>query len=264
LSMMKNIIIGTTAYNLNDIGVNMIRLVLCDDSPVFLERLRSEIQAIQKEEKIFFAISTFSCAEEISPSLLASADAFFLDIDFAGAGYTGIDLARKIREVNQFGVIVFATNYIEYAPAGYEVQAFRYLLKSEIPLKLRSCLKQVVEEIQNIQETVLLKCSGKSIPFSLTDVLYLEAQDHNVVVYVQPPKSQDSKEYRLYTTLSNLEEQLINKGFLRIQKSYLVNMRRIQKLQCTGAMLDTGLLLKVSQKTYAEQKKKYLLWEGGV
>ena len=59
-----------------------------------------------------------------------------------------------------------------------------------------------------------------------------------------------------------MEQQLLPFGFLRIQKSYLANLSRITKLNCQEATFDNGISLRISQKNYAELKKKYLLWKG--
>ena len=61
---------------------------------------------------------------------------------------------------------------------------------------------------------------------------------------------------------TELEEQLESKGFLRIHKSYLVNMSHLQKFQSQGAVLDDGTTLRVSERSYADQKRKYLFWRG--
>ena len=66
----------------------------------------------------------------------------------------------------------------------------------------------------------------------------------------------------VFSFLEEMEKQLDHQGFLRIQKSYLVNMAHLQRFQCKEAMLDNGMILPVSEKSYAEQKKKYLYWRG--
>ncbi len=254
---------ASSKYCQAEIGAKMIRIILCDDNQVFLESLRVAIRAILKKNKTESVIHTFASAEAIPASLLPIADIFFLDIDFVDKKYTGIDIAKKVRNVNETAVIIFVTNYIEYAPEGYEVQAFRYVLKSEVHSKLERFLQQALEKLQVVQETIILNISGETIVLPLADILYIESQAHTAVIYTQVPGTSKSKEYKLYATLTSLERQLESQGFLRIQKSFLVNMRRIQKYQCTEAILDTGKALKVSQKSYAEQKKKYLLWKGG-
>ena len=110
----------------------MIQIIICDDNEVFLEKLRSQIHTLLKKDNINSVVYAYSSAEDIPVSQMSEADILFLDIDFSNKKYTGIDIAKKVRSVNNSAVIVFVTNYIEYAPEGYEVQAFRYLLKSDI------------------------------------------------------------------------------------------------------------------------------------
>lgn len=239
----------------------MIRIAICDDNPPFMESLRTEIRNILSKQEIDSVIYLFENAEAIPEQLLSSCDIFFLDIDFDGKTYTGIDIARKIRQFQQQAIVIFVTNFIEYAPEGYEVQAFRYLLKSDMPKKLEQCLLQTIEKLQTDQESMQINISGEILTIPLSEILYIESQGHLAVIHVSRQGSKAVKSYRFYSSLGSLEHQLSEKGFLRIQKSYLVNMRRIKKYQCTEAVLDNGTVLKVSEKTYAEQKKQYLLWK---
>lgn len=245
-----------------EIGVNMMRIVICDDNQPFMESLRTEIRKILNQNGTDAVVYTYENAEAIPDGLYSSSDVFFLDIDFAGKQYTGIDVARKIRKVRKDSVLIFVTNFIEYAPEGYEVQAFRYLLKSNIHKKLEQCLLQTIEKLQAEQETIQINISGEILTIPLADILYIESQGHLAVIHVLKQGNPTIKTYRFYSSLSKLEQQLSSQGFLRIQKSYLVNMRRIKKYQCTAAILDNGTTLKVSEKNYAEQKKQYLLWKG--
>lgn len=245
-----------------EMGAKMVKIILCDDNQAFLENLRREIRAILRKNNIDSEIYVFNSLESIRADLIPQANIFFLDIDFPGRQYTGIDIAKKIRAVNERAAIIFITNYIQYAPEGYEVQAFRYLLKSSIATKLDRCLHQALDKLAVDNETMMIAVSGETIVLPLKNILYVESQAHNVVIHVQPAGEGRPKQYRLYATLSSIEQQLGERGFLRIQKSYLVNMRRLSKYQCTEAVLDTGLSLKVSKKIYNEQKKKFLLWKG--
>lgn len=245
-----------------EIGVNMIRIVLCDDNPPFLTVLRTNIRNVLNAHKIDAEIHIFDDAYSMPDHILTSSDIFFLDIDFNRKEYTGIEMAKKIRRLRQDSIIVFVTNYIEYAPEGYEVQAFRYCLKNEVHLKLEQYLLQAISKLKAEQETIQINVSGETITIPLSDILYIESQGHTAVIYIQKIGTQNQKSYKFYASLISLEQSLANRGFLRIQKSYLVNMRRMKKFQCTEAILDTGIALRVSEKNYAEQKKKYLLWKG--
>ena len=70
------------------------------------------------------------------------------------------------------------------------------------------------------------------------------------------------KTYRFYGPLSNIEADLEQDGFLRVQKSFLVNMRHILKFQAREIVLTGDITLPASPKTYAELKQKYLFWKG--
>lgn len=240
----------------------MIRIVLCDDDREFLSALGAGIQTVLQTHGIDAVVHPFESPEAIPDPLLASADIFFLDIDFAGREYTGIDIARSIRRLRRDSVIVFVTNYIEYAPEGYEVQAFRYCLKNEIHLKLEQYLLQTISRLNAGKETLRINISGETVSLALADILYIESQGHAAVVHVQKSGAQREKTYKFYATLTGLEERLGSQGFLRIQKSYLANMRRLKRFGCIEAVLDNGAVLPVSEKNYAQQKKQYLLWKG--
>ena len=241
----------------------MDKILICDDDHSFGTSLGAAVRSILDTAGRSAQIHIYERAEDIPKQILCDCDIAFLDIDFAQNGYTGIDIARQLRSLQNHAVIIFVTNFIEYAPEGYEVQAFRYLLKSDIDSKLERCIHQILEKMQSVQETVLFNANGETLDLPLADILYIESQAHTAVIFLQAPGSNKTKEYRLYSSLTSLEQQLEDKGFLRIQKSYLVNMRRIAKYQCNEAILDNGTVLKVSQKSYSEQKKKYLLWKGG-
>ena len=245
-----------------ELGVHMIRITICDDNRPFMDEFRSKIRSMLSRRNIDAEIRIFDCAESIPDDLISSTDIFFLDIDFTDKRYNGIDIAKKIRRIRKDPIIVFVTNFIEYAPEGYEVQAFRYLLKRKIGATLEQCLLQTIDKLQAEQEAIQINTSGETRKFPLSDILYIESQAHLAVMYVQKHGHHAVKTYKFYSSLSSLEEQLSPKGFLRIQKSYLVNMKHLQKYQCTQAVLDNGTILPVSEKTYSQQKQKYLLWKG--
>ena len=239
----------------------MIRILICDDDLLFLQCLQTEVQKILSEAGMKAKVHTYSSKEEIGHSILSSCDIAFLDIDFMQKKYTGIDIAKELRQLRKDTIIIFVTNYIEYAPDGYEVQAFRYVLKNELSKKLSSYLNLAIEQLNIASETFKIQINGELIDIPISNILYFEAQQHTVSVHIQK-NNQQIKTYRFYSTLSSLEAQMEPHGFLRTHKSYLVNMNHIQKYQCHEAVLSNGVVLRVSEKNYAQQKEKYLLWKG--
>ena len=238
------------------VGQSKIRVVLCDDDPAFLDALESELTRVFHKLHIGAEIARFSEYSETLYAAFPECSIAFFDIDFEDEEYTGIDLARRLRQVNGRTLIFFVTNFIEYAPAGYEVQAFRYILKRDLDEVLERYVMQAVEHLAEGQECLCLLDRDESTQLVLDEIIYLEVMDHSVLIHTSDCV------HSLSATLSGLEQKLETRGFLRIHKSYLVNMRCIRKFRSRECLLADGTTLTVSERNYAQQKQKYLLWKG--
>jgi DNA-binding LytR/AlgR family response regulator len=239
-----------------NIGQSEVKVVLCDDDAEFLNIFRGEIIAAFEKLNLKAELTTFNSAEYIPDGMFASCDMVFLDIDFEGEDYNGIDIARRLRAVNKKAVLFFVTNFIDYAPAGYEVQAFRYILKRGRNNVLERYILQAIEQMAENREIFSISDGDSVIEFPLNDVSYLEVYDHEVLVH------RKEGTHSLNASLSSLEEQLEKSGFLRIHNSYLVNMRFIGKYRSRECILTDGTVLPASERSYAAQKQKYMLWKG--
>ena len=240
----------------------MISILICDDDKLFVDKLRQTLESAMNRNKTPAKIHAFNSAEEIGSEVLAACDIAFLDIDFQGKSYNGLDIARKLRRNQSDAVIVFVTNYIEYAPEGYEVQAFRYILKNELPQKLESSVEQILAHIRKAKSNIKIQTEGELVDIRVQDLLFIESMKHTLIFHVAQKGRGEQREYSCYSSLSKMEEELAKRGFLRIHKSFLVNMAHIRKLNCNEALLDDGTILRVGSKTYAECKRQYLLWRG--
>lgn len=239
----------------------MLSILICDDDLGMVDIMRSIVESVLQESGKKARIHTFTDASLVSNQLLSSCDIALLDVDFDGAGYNGMDVARKLRAMRSDAVIIFVTNFIEYAPEGYEVQAFRYVLKRDINSDLKPNLLLALRNLN--RETLPIQLNGEIINLILDDILYLEVQQHNVTAVMrQTTENKRQMAYSFYASLSELEQRLEPLGFLRIHKSCLVNMKYIKKFQCREALLTGGITLRVGEKSYAENKQKYLLWKG--
>ena len=225
----------------------MLRMLLADDDPVFLSKLERLLTqyAAQQQRKVW--IDAYP-RDDLSGFVLQSYDIAFLDIDFGDR-----------RQKRNDAILIFVTNYVEYAPEGYELRAFRYLLKTDIDMKLEAYFSQAAEQFAAKREILPIQTGGEMRNLTVDEILYLESDKHTVRIYML---SSSAGPYSCYASLQSFEEKLQPLGFLRVQKSYLVNMRHIKKLQCSEVIMENGLTLPVSGKNYSEIKRAYLLWKG--
>lgn len=169
----------------------------------------------------------------------------------------GVDLARRLHEMRSDMLLIFVTNYVEYSLQGYEVQAFRYLLKAEMPQKLKRYVQQALTAYRKTRDTVHIFCDGEDVELQPQQILYAEMSARKVCLHLQ-----GADRALLYTTatMADLADLLENHGFVRTHKSVLVNMEHIRDLQSTRLYLRDGTELPVSSHTASAVRKIYTQW----
>lgn len=233
----------------------MIRVLICDDDDSLLDEISSMTYEILNSLSVNSKIHSYSFPETIGIPILASCDIALLDIDFGGGHRTGLDVARKLREHRPDSVIIFITNYIEYAPEGYELNAFRYILKKDLRNKLADYLALSIEHLAKNRKTLKFKTYGEIIDLKLCDILFLESQLRMVVVHMKRNSTGSTERvHSYYATMTDLELELEPLGFLRIHKSYLVNMQYIKRFQNKEVLLIDGTTLRVVRKTIPRRR----------
>lgn len=230
-----------------------MNILICDDDQESLGRITNLLANPCREIRA----KVVSTDHPESLDDLTPFDLAFLDIDMKGTD--GLTLARQLRNVRPDAVIVFVTNFIQYAPEGYEVQAFRYLLKPTLEEKLPACFALAVEELNRRRQTVTFRVNGEEIELPVQKILYFESEQRNVAVHLS---NWDRDVYRFGGSLTQLANRMEGLGFLRVQRSYLVNMAFIHKFHYGVLELKNGTRLPVSEKYYAQLKQQYLLWKG--
>lgn len=239
----------------------MLQVLICDDDAVFARELRERAEEILSSLGVAARVLCFGSASEIGSETLASCDLALLDVDLEGGGSSGMELARDLRARNADVVIVFVTNYVEYAPEGYEVRAFRYILKSDAARRLPGCISDALEAMREENSSIRIQIGGELISLALRDVLYVESMGHTLI-YHALKKGGAEESLSCYGAIGRAEEELRERGFIRIHKSYLANMAHIKRLGSSEAVLDSGVSLPVGAKNGAECRRQFLLWRG--
>lgn len=234
----------------------MVHILVCDDDITFAQEMAKRIIALPTYSSKSMNIHCLTDVCAMNTDTISNYDILFLDIDLGEKN--GIDLARNMRKRNPEAILIFVTNFSEYAPEGYEVDAFRYLAKSDIDQKLPSYFSDALTVCRKRQRKVEIFCEGESIPLPVQALSYVESRGHEQCLHmVGWPREE------LYTrlTMKQLEQLLFPQGFLRIHKQYLVNMAYLRSLQSTNAVLTGGKSLPVGARSYRENKQKFVKWQ---
>ena len=117
-----------------------IKVLVCDDDAAFCKKMADLVRKSQPVDGCSAAVTTCCDPVALTDKALGQFDIAFLDIDMGA--YSGLELAHHIRSMNLDTILIFVTNYVQYSLEGYEVQAFRYLLKSELEEKLPGYTKR--------------------------------------------------------------------------------------------------------------------------
>lgn len=238
------------------VGGTIVRVLICDDDAAFAQDMAQRILALPEYSAKSMSVDCLTDLAAMNSAALVKYDILFLDIDLGDK--SGIDLARGMLAQNSEAVLIFVTNFNEYAPEGYEVNAFRYLTKADLDQKLPGYFSDALKVCRKRQRKVEILCEGESVPVQVQALVYVESRGHEQCLHLT---GWSRKELYTRLTMSQLEELLCPQGFLRIHKQYLVNMVYLQFLQTKGAALSTGELLSVGARSYRENKQKFVDWQ---
>lgn len=229
-----------------------MKIAVCDDEKLYRDQLTKYLNIYYKSLDIL--IEAFSSGEELLEKFNANHNAYelvFMDIEMKKAD--GISTSRQIREYNQNVIIIFLTSHAEYAPEGYEVDAFRFLLKPVNENKLIHALKDVHDEMDR-NKKLLIKDLDREVLLRCRDIVYLEAQNVNVTI-----RTVESV-FTIRKTLMNMEKDLQGPVFYKPHRSYLINLEYVTDYSNKSITMETGENIPLSRNKSGEFKEALLMY----
>lgn len=233
----------------------MIRVAVCDDEPAFVRKVEELAQRFFEEQSIQVQISSFTSPLAFVASALSDYDLVLLDVSMQELD--GIQAARALREQNQSAILIFLSAYVNYAIMGYAVRAFSYLLKDELTGTFSTTMLEALRELRHRKSSVTITIQNQPVTLELARLLYLESRSHLLCAHLRT-----GGELEFYGRLQDWEATLVPEGFLRIQKSLLINMDFCKKISNYQAYMANGECLPCSRQNYAQLVEKLLGWKG--
>ncbi|MCI8966407.1 MAG: response regulator transcription factor [Lachnospiraceae bacterium] len=245
----------------------MIQTAVCDDEPFYREKISSLVKQYFEKHDLDHAIHLYPSGEAFLArhENTVKYDVVFMDISMKALD--GIQTAARIRAYHSDTQLVFVTAFIDYALEGYKFNAVRYIMKDTLDSAIPECMDAILQKMRLAQVTFPFM-DGEATLYT-DNILYIESRKHKSFFYymqsdaANPTASRSgAATYQIYEKLDSIEQKLSDHGFLRIHKSYLVNMKHIRRLGNYTAFLDTGAELPIPRLRYQTVKEQFVAYKG--
>jgi len=237
---------------------NIMIIGLCDDNDVQLNYINSLITSWKNTRNIKCDVFTYHSAEELIFENEGSYPFDLLILDIQMGKMNGMELAKKIREVDKNVMITFLTGLRDYVFEGYEVGALRYLLK---PLNEKQFLELLDESFNNLhtdnKNWYIFAHDGESVKLNYDDIIYIEADRH----YINLVSTE--KTYEIKKSISQLSKELSGYNFFNSHRSYIVNLKHVEKINKSECLMSNGENNPVSRSNYKSLNEAFINYYRG-
>ena len=233
----------------------MIRCLAVDDEPLALQQL---VTYIGKVPFLELAGKASNAVEAHAVLQREAIDVMFCDINMPDLN--GMDFVKSLAAPP---LVVFTTAYADYAVEGFRVNAVDYLLKPFGLDEFRRAANRIQERLSNearqqttpalhADDTLFVKSDYRVVRIGISQIRYVEAMSEYLRIYL------DGEPKPVITLLSmkKIEERL-PAHFMRIHRSYIVNLQKVQEVNKNRVILDADTLLPIGDM-YRETFQQYL------
>lgn len=227
----------------------MLHIAVCDDEK---NSLRQAAEALRMDKRVG-GIDTFSSLKDFLACLGTGAqqfDAVLMDIDFSSEASDGLAAAGDMLHLAPKTQVIFITGYNDRYSQHVllaDAEVTGYLTKPIDPALLSRYLDKIIAR-QSSRDYLNLSVHGKQFSILCDTIIYLESNDHSVLVHTTGTR------FKVYGRLDNLQS-LLPSVFVRIHKSYIINMNFIHHLDASRVYLENNEVIPIS-RTYKTQVKE--------
>lgn len=212
----------------------MIRCIAIDDEPLSLAQISTYISKIPYLELVGKCRDALEAMKIISETQV---DLMFVDINMPDLN--GLDFVRSLTQKPK---VIFTTAYSEYAIEGYKVEAVDYLLK---PFSFQDLLgaadraRRLIEdkpadELKVQDNSIFVKSEYRITRIDVSDIKYVESMGEYLRIFLEG----QPKPLMPLMSMKRMEEILPAKNFMRVHRSYIVNLDKIQEISRMRIIFD--------------------------
>lgn len=233
----------------------MIKCIAIDDEPLALRQIAGYIKKIPFLELVASCHSAKEAKEVLDKD---GVDALFVDINMPDLN--GLDFVKSLAVPP---LVVFTTAYSEYAIEGYKVDAVDYLLKpfgltdmqrAAAKLQQRYTMMHAAQlSPVDYDDSIFMKTEYKVVRVRLDDIIYVEGMSEYLRIYLQ---SQEKPVIALLS-MKKMEERLQNSHFMRVHRSYIINLKNIKEMNKSRITLTNDASMPIGD-LYKDKLNEYI------
>ena len=230
-------------------------IAICDDDSQALHQIAEAIGEYAAACGLKLRMQTFEDAK----SLLQAARAerfthYFLDVMMPDMD--GLSAAREIRSFDEDARLVFLSSFTEYAYQSYRVRATDYLLKPVQPKMLTELLDRLWAQEKRAEECICLENGRGVLRIPYDRLCFVEVNQKKLHFHLAGGQLRE-----IPGTFASFEAELLSRpGFVKIHRSYIVNLSWVSELSPEGCILFSGINLPVSRLLYQQVRRAYMAY----
>ena len=232
----------------------MIKVLAIDDEPLALRQISSYIKKIPFLELVAECQSALDAQAVMTEEAV---DALFIDINMPDLN--GLEFVKSL---DSRPLVVFTTAYSNYAIEGYKVNAVDYLLKPFSLEDMQGAAEKVRTQYELLHQgdvsgvdeddAIFFKTEHRIVRVQVSDIRYVEGMSEYLKIHLEGKRN-----LVVLLSMKKLEERLPRHVFMRIHRSYIVNLRKIQEVNKNRIILDADTYLPIGD-LYREAFMGYL------
>ena len=240
----------------------MIKCIAIDDEPLALKKLVAYIEKIPFLELVAECHSATQAQQVIENQ---EVEAIFTDINMPNLN--GLDFAKSLYDHSMGPVMVFTTAYSEYAIEGYKANAVGYLLKpysfeefeaaaqkvKEVCEIRQQAFTEVATQPNDDENIIFVKSDYKIVRINIDSISYVEAMSE----YLRITCDNRPKPVIVLLSMKRIEEHLPSSKFMRIHRSFIINLDKIIEVKKNHVILEGDVSLPIGDN-YKEVFMNYL------
>lgn len=173
-------------------------------------------------------------------------DVLFLDIDIPNK--SGLEIAKEYKTLHKHTLIVFITNHNELVYKACNIHPFDFIRKENLTIEIPMVLEEAIYKLTDLYPTVTFYVNGNAYVIRKESILYCESFNHSTEIHF------NKSSIIVNQQLNSVSATINSNDFKRVGRSYLVNMKKVQKFEGAMLFIDYNYKIPISRR----KKKKVL------